>query len=339
VADGEACILPRVIIGVAFGALAGLLWGLVFVTPLWLADYPAAWQSVGRYLAFGLLALPLAWWDRARLQQLTRADWIEATKLSLVGNLLYYLALSAAIQRAGAPLTALIIGTLPIVISAAANLRSAAHERIAWPRLVPALVLIATGLGFVNHSELARLSEEAAVAGAAVSGSAAGADGKATYVLGTMLAVAALVCWTIYPLRNARWLRANPQKSSMTWATAQGLVTLPLAGLGAMAVVAWSAMDGSGTPLPLGPRPWAFVLTCLMLGFLASWLGTWCWNEASQRLPATVSGPLIVFETIAAFVYAFIWRGQAPPWLTALGAALLIGGVVWALRSATRDTP
>jgi drug/metabolite transporter (DMT)-like permease len=313
-----------------FGALAGLLWGLVFVTPLWLADYPAAWQSVGRYLAFGLLALPLAWWDRARLRQLTRADWIEATKLSLVGNLLYYVALSAAIQRAGAPLTALIIGTLPIVISAAANLRSAAHERIAWYRLVPALVLIATGLGLVNHSELARLAEGNEVAGA---------DGKATYALGAMLAVAALVCWTIYPLRNARWLRANPQKSSMTWATAQGLVTLPLAGLGAVAVLAWSALDGSGMPLPLGPRPWAFVLTCLVLGLLASWLGTWCWNEASQRLPATVSGPLIVFETIAAFAYAFVWRGQAPPLLTALGAALLIGGVVWALRSATRGSP
>ena len=64
--------------GVGFALAAGLLWGGVFVGPLLLPDYPAALQSVGRYLAFGLIALPLAWLDRVELRQLTRADWIEA---------------------------------------------------------------------------------------------------------------------------------------------------------------------------------------------------------------------------------------------------------------------
>ena len=53
--------------GVGFALAAGLLWGGVFVGPLLLPDYPAALQSVGRYLAFGLIALPLAWLDRAAL--------------------------------------------------------------------------------------------------------------------------------------------------------------------------------------------------------------------------------------------------------------------------------
>ena len=57
---------------------AGLLWGLVFVAPLWLPDYPAALLSAGRYLAFGLIALPLAWLDRRALAHFTRADWLHA---------------------------------------------------------------------------------------------------------------------------------------------------------------------------------------------------------------------------------------------------------------------
>lgn len=54
--------------GVLFALAAGLMWGLIFVGPEMVPDYPAALQSTGRYLAFGLLSLPLAWWDRRRLR-------------------------------------------------------------------------------------------------------------------------------------------------------------------------------------------------------------------------------------------------------------------------------
>ena len=46
--------------GTLFALAAGVMWGLVFVAPLMLPQYPAALLSVGRYLAFGLIALPLA---------------------------------------------------------------------------------------------------------------------------------------------------------------------------------------------------------------------------------------------------------------------------------------
>jgi len=107
--------------GSLFALAAGLMWGLVFVGPLLLPEYPAAVQSFGRYLAFGLIALPLAWLDRAALRQLTRDDWIEAGKLALIGNIVYYLFLASAIQRAGGPLPTMIIGTLPVVIAITAR--------------------------------------------------------------------------------------------------------------------------------------------------------------------------------------------------------------------------
>jgi len=306
------------ITGTLFALAAGLMWGLVFVAPTLLADYPPALLTVGRYLAFGLIALPLALWDRPRLAELERADWLEALKLAAVGNMLYYLCLSGAIQRAGGPLPTLIIGTLPVVIAITANLRPGGREaRLPWARMLPSLLLMAAGLVCVNRAETAAL--------------APGTD-LARYASGALLAVAAVACWTWYPIRNAEWLRAHPQRSPRAWATAQGLATLPLAAAGFVGLWLWLALSGSAFDMPWGPQPGRFVVLMLAIGLLASWLGTLCWNEASQRLPPALAGQLIVFETLAALAYAFVLRGRAPGWLIALGVLLLVGGVVSALR-------
>jgi drug/metabolite transporter (DMT)-like permease len=315
--------------GTLFALAAGLMWGLVFVAPLWLPEYPAALLTVGRYLAFGLVALPLAGWDRARLAELSRADWIEALKLAAVGNLLYYLCLAAAIQRAGGPLPTMIIGTLPVVIAVSSNLRDHARDgKLAWPRLVPSLLLIALGIAAVNQAELARH--------ATPSGTPLPPEDHA---LGALLAVGAVICWTWYPLRNADWLRAHASRSPRTWATAQGVATLPLAafGFGGYWLIA-ALMPGSAAfemqfEMPFGPKPALFVTLMFAIGLFASWLGTLCWNEASQRLPTTLSGQLIVFETLSALAYAFMLRGDWPPPLALAGIALLVVGVAWALSA------
>jgi drug/metabolite transporter (DMT)-like permease len=319
--------------GTGFALAAGLLWGLVFVGPLLLPEYPAALHTAGRYLAFGLIALPLAWLDRERLRQLTAADWVEALKLALVGNLLYYLCLASAIQRAGGPLPTMIIGTLPVVIALVANRRNAARDgRLPWSRLLPSLALIGAGIACVNAVELDRLLQ------------APGADRADLwrYATGALLAVGAVVCWTWYPLRNADWLRAHPDRRPSTWATAQGVATLPLAVIAYALFWAFAAVSpatalgpagASGAfPMPLGPDPWAFVGLMLAIGLFASWVGTLCWNEASQRLPTHLAGQLIVFETLAALGYALALRGEPPAPLTLAGVALLVAGVWWALQ-------
>lgn len=98
--------------GVLYALLAGLMWGLIFVGPLIVPEYPAILQSTGRYLALGLIAVPLAWLGRARLRQLGRQDWLTALGLTMMGNLIYYVCLASAIQRTGAPVSTMIIGTL-----------------------------------------------------------------------------------------------------------------------------------------------------------------------------------------------------------------------------------
>jgi len=310
----------QLISGASYALAAGLMWGLVFVGPLLLPEYPAALQSFGRYLAFGLIALPLAWFDRATLRQLTRADWIEAGKLALVGNIVYYLFLASAIQRAGGPLPTMIIGTLPVVIAITSNLRDAQRDgRLSWGQLAPSLLLIGAGIGCVNHAELAALRADPQ------------AD-LARYAWGAVLAVGAVACWTWYPIRNADWLRAHADRNPRGWATAQGVATLPLAFTGYALWWAFSALSGDGFAMPFGPRPAQFIGLMFAIGLFASWLGTLCWNEASQRLPTTLAGQLIVFETLSALAYAFVLRGRAPEALTLMGIALLVAGVAWALR-------
>ncbi len=335
-------MLPiRHLSGTAFALAAGLLWGLVFIAPLLLPDYPAALQSFGRYVAFGLIALPLAWADRRVLVQFTRADWVDAAWLGLIGNIVYYLFLASAIQHAGAPLPTMVIGTLPVVIAICSNLRDGARDgRLPWLKLLPSLAVIAAGIACVNHVELAQLH--------ATSGSAHDAL-IARYATGGLLALGAVVCWTWYPLRNADWLRAHPDRSPRAWATAQGVATLPMALLGYFAYCLYSAYStgpAAGTPgvappfaLPFGPRPQVFLALMFAIGLLASWLGTLCWNEASQRLPTAMVGQLIVFETLAALAYAFMLRGQWPAPITAAGIALLVAGVLWALRVRPEPLP
>ncbi|EKA0938300.1 DMT family transporter [Escherichia coli] len=279
--------------GVLYALLAGLMWGLIFVGPLIVPEYPAMLQSMGRYLALGLIALPIAWLGRVRLRQLARRDWLTALMLTMMGNLIYYFCLASAIQRTGAPVSTMIIGTLPVVIPVFANLLYSQRDgKLAWGKLAPALICIGIGLALVS-----------------------------------------VVCWAWYALRNARWLRENPDKHPMMWATAQALVTLPVSLIGYLVACYWLNTQTPDFSLPFGPRPLVFISLMIAIAVLCSWVGALCWNVASQRLPTVILGPLIVFETLAGLLYTFLLRQQMPPLMTLSGIALLVIGVVIAVRA------
>ncbi|WP_345769268.1 DMT family transporter [Citrobacter amalonaticus] len=305
--------------GVLYALLAGLMWGLIFVGPLIVPEYPAVLQSMGRYLALGLIALPLAWLGRVRLRQLSAKDWLTALALTMMGNLIYYVCLASAIQRTGAPVSTMIIGTLPVVIPVFANLLYSQRDgRLSWLRLAPALLLIGIGLLCVNIAELNQGLPD-------FSGW--------RYGSGIVLALVSVMCWAWYALRNARWLRENPEKHPMMWATAQALVTLPVSLLGYLVACFWLHGKTPDFALPFGPRPAVFVGLMVAIAVLCSWVGALCWNIASQRLPTVILGPLIVFETLAGLLYTFILRQTLPPVLTLSGIALLVIGVVVAVRA------
>lgn len=300
--------------GVAYALLAGMIWGMVFVAPVLLPEYSPASLVFGRYLAFALVALVVAWSDRARLRQLRHADWLRALQLTLVGNFIYYLFLSSAIQTSGVPLASVLIGTLPVVIAVAANWH---HRSMPWQQLLPSLLLMACGIALVNLAEWRLLS-----AGAGVG-----------YLLGGALALVAVAAWTWYPIHNAAWLQTHSEHASSTWTTAQGVATLPLAVLGWVGMGLWQGANGGGWVYGLGPRPGYYLGLMLAIGLLASWVGTWAWSRASTLLPTALSGQLIVFETVAALCYGYLHRGEGPDASALLGIALLVAGVMVGVRT------
>ena len=322
------------LVGVFFALIAGLLWGLVFIVPLLLPSHSPALLSVGRYLAFGLVCVVLSMFQWRALRALTARDWSWAFALSVVGNFVYYCFLAFSIQTLGNPLPSLIIGTLPLVIALCANLglaQSKAAPTVAWRSLALPAVLLLAGLACVNGQELTRLT----------------ALSTEQYALGLLAALLAVAAWTWYPLFNDRHLKQAPHIKATTWATAQGLATLLPSMVLFAALLAFqsttqtdsqakndlmSNIAANASNLP--PLFWTLML---VLGFASSWLGTVCWNASCQRLPAAVSGQLIVFETLAALGMGYAYRGEWPTLLSLLGIALLMIGVLLGVRSFTKS--
>lgn len=311
--------------GIFFALLAGLMWGLIFISPLLLPGYPAILQSMGRYLFFGIVTFAFVWPHRRQLKALSARDWKEAFILTMVGNIIYYSCLAAAVQRAGPTISTMIIGTLPVVIPIAANILYSRYDgKMPWKQLFPALICMGIGLLCVNISELKETSVDFDIV---------------RYISGIVLCIVSLLCWTIYPMRNSRWLRQHPDQKPMTWAVAQGVITLPVALLGYVITSGLIAIVMPSFPLPFGPDPILFIGVMCMIAILCSWMGTYFWNAASQRVPTAFLGPLIVFETLSGLLYSFILKQSWPSVLTVCGIIALVIGVVLATRIKVKPAP
>jgi len=281
------------------------IWGFAFVGPLILGDWPGLAVAAGRYVAYGLaslLTLALLWTRGSR--PLDCRIWRDALLLTLSGNLLYYALLSLAVQKAGYVMPTLIIGLLPVTVSLVGRLRERQpmSRRYLW-----ALLLILAGLWLAHTPHV----DEAA---AATSG-----DQR----IGLVCAFGSLALWTFYGVMNGERMRRYPQIGGLQWSSLQGTAALPFALL----------LFAASAPAQPWNRPdWAlFVAVGLFLGLATSWAANALWNRASTRLPASLLGQMIVFETIAGIVYGALWSSAVPAAPVIAGTLLLVGGVIVAL--------
>ena len=291
--------------GVLAGLGAGALWGLVFVMPRMLGAYSGVDLTAGRFVAYGLLAglMMVSGLSVRRWPGLTQAA--VALGMSVLGFSGYYLLLVLAIQDAGTEVPTLIIGTIPLwvmLLGKPAGLR--------WRALWLGLLLTLGGLALMTHASY---------------GGTGGQGGHITR--GVMLATAAMVCWTLFALLNAAWLKRHPDVSATEWANWLGIAS-GLTGL----LLWWVA--GSGVPaLAAQPDLGLFALLCLGTGFGSAWLATILWNMASQRLSASLCGQLIVSETVFALLYSFAWDGQWPSLVQSAACALFILGILASIKA------
>nr|WP_315248823.1 DMT family transporter [uncultured Duganella sp.] len=296
--------------GVLCGLLAGAFWGTIFVMPRWLAEFSPMALALGRYLAYGLITLLLlAPRLRGLLRRLTRDDCKVLLRHALAGNIVYYLLLSTGVQLAGVAAASLIIGLLPLSVTLLGRRDHGALplRQLAWP-----LALVVAGIVCINVDVFTH---------------ARGASQLWTTVaLGMLCAFGALLCWTWYAVDNARFLKRNPHFSGAECSGLYGLSTGVVALLMGVAVL---ALGGIGEQARDWLRFWS-VVTLVALG--ASVIGNQLWNIASRRVPVTLSGQLLLFETLFGLLYGFLHQHQTPRPLEWTAIVLLIAGVagsVW----------
>ena len=219
-----------------------------------------------------------------------------------------------SIRDAGTEMPALIVGTIPIWVM----LLGKPHG-LRWAAMLPGLALTAAGLVLMSNAALSG-AEQAPAASESIATSS-------TYWRGIALSVLAMVCWTVFTLLNARWLRQHPEVGSTDWANWLGVAT----GLGGLLLALTL-----GTPLPqlMASPGWPlFALIAIAIGFGSSWLATILWNQASRRLPASLCGQLIVSETLFALLYSFLWDGRWPTLAQWAAAALFTAGILASIRA------
>lgn len=305
--DGKAN-LP---LGILYGVAAGALWGTVFVAPALGSDFTGLQLAAGRYLVYGLISAVLliprwpqlrTWLDRTHVQALVG--------LSLLANIVYYVALATAVQWGGVAMASLVIGFLPVAVTIVG---SRAVGAVPLRRLMPSLLFSAIAIGCIGWQALT-----------------GGGAFEWRRVVGFLCAVTALVSWTIYALRNARWLHRLPHVSAHDWNLLTGLVT---GALSLLLVPAALYFDSTQHSVGAWTR---FAAISAGMAVFASILGNSFWNRMSRMLPLTLVGQMILFETLFALLYGFAWESRLPVLTEWVAMACVATSVVLCLHAHRR---
>lgn len=305
--------------GVACGLGAGALWGLVFLAPKVAPEASPMLMSAGRYLAYGLIAAAMLAprWGRVK-GALDAASWRGLIWLSLAGNIVYYLFLVVSVHLAGVAASALIVGMVPVAV-AVWGLRDPDAPSLA--RSAPPIVLAAVAVALIGWGAF----HGQGGGGHGAPGPVAEGDLRQT-LIGLACAFAALVSWSIYAIGNSRWMARLPNVSAHDWSLLTGVVTGGLA----LLLVIPAVLIG----LPANADEWMRLAgVSLGVAVFASILGNALWNQASRLLPLSMLGQMIVFETLFAFGYGFLWEGRGPTVLEIVAIVLMIVSVVWCVRA------
>jgi len=277
---------------------------LVFLAPQLVETFNPFLLASGRHLIYGLISVALlaSRW-RTLAARVTRREWLALAWLGVAGNTLYYVLLSTAVQVGGITMTALVIGFLPVAVTI---LGSRDRDAVPLAKLFPSLLLCAAGAICIGWQTLVE----------PMSGPVS------ARVTGLLCAVGALVSWTAFAVGNSRWLGRLDHVSAHDWNLLTGIVT------GAQSLILF--------PLALAfetthhsASDWArFATVAIGLAVIASIFGNALWNRASRLLPLTLVGQMILFETLFALFYGFLWEQRLPRPLEAVAFVLLVLSVL-----------
>ena len=300
------------LVGILAGLFTGALWGLTFVAAPLAAPFSMWDLTIARYGIFGLTCLVLMLHPRFRLQpDLGAKRILIGMGLGLIGYVGYFLTASQAVLWAGPIIPPLIIGTMPVVLPAIANILD---KTMQWRRLALPLLMIALGILVVNVELVTRLDVQ----------------GQRMTLAGAGCAVAALLVWVGYGIINANVMRSPNRPSNLDWTNLHGFG----AALGSLTLLPLASEHFTTAPSEMQIRFWGIAL---ILGMAASWAATWFWSLASHRLPLALTAQLIVAETLFGLIFGLMLNERWPTPYETIGCSLQIVGVSLAVRAFTRQ--
>lgn len=301
--------------GIAYALGACFVWGLIFVAPLFMEGFSPIEIAIGRYTVYGSLSLAILL--RGMMQGASHYSfsiWIRAIGFSFVLSLGYYPALILSIRYANAAVAALISGLAPIAIAFYGNWR---ERECNFRALLLPSILILCGLVLINAPHL--------------HASAVPVD----YLLGLGFAVLSLCAWVGYVVANSRFLKNNPQIEPGEWTTLIGVGTLFWTAFSVL-IIGFFYLEYFEPQYYSTDNPEfvAYIITCIMLGLICSWLGQFFWNKASIYLPVSLAGQITVCETIFALCFVYAVEQRLPPQGEVVGIMLFLFAILLALRGA-----
>jgi drug/metabolite transporter (DMT)-like permease len=229
-------------------------------------------------------------WMRLRRLPLPPASaWPPLLGLGVLGLSVYHLCLNYAETRIASGTAAIIIALAPAATAAASALWL--RERLSARAIV--------GLGI-------------ALAGVVLvvltSGKSVSFQPKAALVLVSVLMTA--IYFTLQKPFSARY-------------GAEAVTTVTILG-GALGTLPF----GTGLPHALLTAPLSRVIALIWLGLAPTFLGYLTWNMALYRASVSKVSSFIYFSTPVALLISWVWLGERPGWVTVVGGAVVVGGVI-----------
>jgi drug/metabolite transporter (DMT)-like permease len=273
--------------------LVALIWGVNFsVTKGAFARFPPLAFTGARFALASLLLIPLV----RRLEgpePLPRGVLTRLVVLGVVGNTLYQLGFISGLARTTASNSALILAAMPSIVAFLAV--TLGFERLR-PKILAGVLVATVGVVLV-----------VAARGVGFSGAT---------MAGDLLSLGAVICWAGYTLG----LRVVPPEVSplrVTMVTTlAGTPGLVLAGVPQMLGMDWSAVGWQG---------WSAFGYATFLSLLVAYV---IWNRSVKVVGPSRTVIYMCLTPLIAVVAAAVFLGERPMPLQAVGAALIIGGVL-----------
>jgi drug/metabolite transporter (DMT)-like permease len=220
-----------------------------------------------------------------------RRDWPQLALLGVIGLSVYHLALNFAETRIASGTAAILISLVPATTAAVSAVWL--RERMSLRSLVGlSMALIGVVMVVLASGRQVKFEPMAAL------------------VLISVLASA-----VFFVAQKPLFVR-NSMIGVTTFTFAAGaLGTLPF---------------GLQLPQALVAAPWSHIAALLWLGLAPTFVGYLAWNAALRRASASQVSSFIYFSPPIAVLIGWLWLDEKPGWLTLIGGAITVGGVVLA---------